>query len=226
MIRATCSSAHCATSPFDAKLGVMEVEVFADIVCPWCYIGKRKLEAAVKLAGIEVKITERAFQLDPTAPAVPRRTVELLGEKYRMSEAHVHQMMKRVTDAGAEVGLTYHLERTLSGNTLMAHRLLKHAESAGMGTKAWEHFYRAYFTDGRSLFDAASLETLSEEIGLKGARDVLASDEYMGVVEQDFALAREFQITGVPFFVADRRLAVSGAQPAEVLADMLQQATR
>jgi predicted DsbA family dithiol-disulfide isomerase len=197
----------------------MEVEVWADVVCPWCFIGKRKLDLAIKQLGEPVTVIQRAFQLDPSAKG-SKRTVDMLVQKYGRSEAEVKQMMGHVTSVAAEVGLEYHLDRTLSGNTRDAHRLLKHAGTPA----AWEHFYQAYFRDGRSLFDHDALGALAKELGITDAKEVLASDRYAQEVNEDLLMAREIGVSGVPFFVVERRLAASGAQPVETLVALLKEA--
>jgi len=203
----------------------MDIEVWADVVCPWCYIGKRKLENAIATYGKPVNVVYRAFQLDPTTPVDETRlTTEVIAQKYRRSPAEVQGMIGNVTSVAAEVGLEYHLDRTRSGNTLLAHRLLKLAAHQGKGNEAWEHLYRAYFTNARSLFDVASLTVLADEVGVSGARETLAQTAFADEVEAEFKTAREIEVTGVPIFLANRQLAMSGAQPSELIVRMLQQA--
>lgn len=201
----------------------MRIEVWADIVCPWCYIGKRKLERAIAAAGIaDVEIVPRAFQLDPRAPAESEPTIDHLAKKLRMAPPQVASMMARVTSVAREVDLEYHLERTRSGNTRPAHRLLKRAAKSGDPRQAWEHLYRAYFTEGRSLFDDAALAQLADELAIPAAdREAEVDAE----IDTDLEKARELGITGVPFFVANGRVAVSGAQPEEVMIQMLRRAS-
>jgi predicted DsbA family dithiol-disulfide isomerase len=207
--------------------GCVKVEIWADVVCPWCYIGKRRFEAALAQFAHhdDVEVVHRSFQLDPSAPrGVTRPTREVLAEKYR--GADLDQMFRRVEGIAAAEGLDYHLARGTSGNTVDALRLLHAAAAAGLGEKAWELFYRAYFTQQRSVFDRDPLVELAVEAGLSSevAEAVLDSDDYASAVEDDTRTAASLGAAGVPFFVADRRVGVAGAQPVEVMLAMLEQA--
>jgi predicted DsbA family dithiol-disulfide isomerase len=205
----------------------VQVEIWADVVCPWCYIGKRRFEAALAQfpQRDDVEVVHRSFQLDPSAPpGVTRPTREALAAKY--GGADLDQMFARVEGVAAAEGLDYHLARGTSGNTVDAHRVLQAAAAAGLSEKAWEIFYRAYFTEERSVFDRDSLVGLAVEAGLSRevAETVLDSDDYASAVEDDTRTAVALGATGVPFFVADRRVGVAGAQPAEVMLAMLERA--
>jgi predicted DsbA family dithiol-disulfide isomerase len=167
----------------------------------------------------------RSFQLDPSAPrGVTRPTRGHLAAKY--GAANLDQMFARVEGVAAEEGLVYHLARGTTGNTVDAHRVLHAATEAGLGEKAWEVFYRAYFTEERSVFERDSLIEIATEVGLdrEVAEAVLDSDQYAASVEEDSRTATALGATGVPFFVADRRIGVAGAQPVEVMLAMLEQA--
>jgi predicted DsbA family dithiol-disulfide isomerase len=207
----------------------MRVEVWADVVCPWCYLGKRRLEHA--LAGFdhrdEVEIVYRSFQLDPTAPrdrVVP--TAELLSGKYGMSAEQVDANQRQLEELAAAEGLEYHLTGSLSGSTHDAHRVLQLARERGLAGPVVERLYRAYFTERRSVFDAASLLDLAVEAGLDAGEvsEVLAGSAYADAVAADGAEAQALGATGVPFFVLDRRYGISGAQPTEVFSRALEQA--
>jgi predicted DsbA family dithiol-disulfide isomerase len=205
----------------------LEVEIWADIVCPWCYIGKRRFESALAAFPhrADVEVVHRSFQLDPTAPqGVTRPTREALAAKY--GGANLDQMFARVEGIARAEGLDYHLARGTSGNTVDALRVLHAAGDAGLGEKAWELFYRAYFIEERSVFDRESLVELAVEAGLarEAAEAVLDSDQYASEVENDTRTAASLGATGVPFFVADRRVGVAGAQAVEVMLGMLEQA--
>jgi predicted DsbA family dithiol-disulfide isomerase len=205
----------------------VKIEIWADVVCPWCYIGKRRFEAALAQFAHrdEVEVVHRSFQLDPGALRDQvRPTADLLAERY--GAANLDQMFARVEAVAAAEGLEYHLASGVSGNTADAHRVLQAAAEAGLGEKAWEVFYRAYFTEQRSVFDRESLVELAVEIGLDhdDAVAVLDSDRYAAEVVDDSRTAAALGATGVPFFVADRRVGVAGAQPVEVLLGMLEQA--
>ena len=207
----------------------MKVEIWSDVVCPWCYIGKRRFEAA--LAAFphkeDVQVVHRAFELDPTMPQGQTvNTVDMLARKYRMSPEQARGMMARVEQTAAEVGLDYHLAQTLSGNTVDAHRVIHLARTRGLQDAAIERLYRAYFTEGQSLFDRESLIRLAAEAGLDPTevRHTLDSGAFEDEVRQDEAEAHQLGATGVPFFVIDERYGISGAQPTELFAQALEQA--
>jgi predicted DsbA family dithiol-disulfide isomerase len=210
----------------------MRIEVWSDVVCPWCYIGKRRLERALgdlPFAG-EVEVVYRSFELDPTAPEVGTESVgDALARKYGGGPEQIAAMMAQVTEAAASEGLDYHLDRTLRGNTVDAHRLLHLALDDGgprlQGTLK-EALLAAYFTRTENVADADVLRKVAADVGLDPARvdEVLSSDAYLADVRADVEQARAFGAGGVPFFVVDRRYGVSGAQPAEVLADAVRRA--
>jgi len=200
----------------------VRIEIWSDVVCPWCYIGKRNLEAALAEFphADQVTVEWRSFELDPTTPAqVGLSMGEVLERKYGMSPDQAATANRQMTELAARVGLEYHLDRVRIGNTFDAHRLLHFAAREGRGGEMKERLLRAYFTEGRSVSDPAELTDLAAEIGLDGARvgAVLASDEYADEVRADEARAVELGSTGVPFFVLDGRFGVPGAQPPDVL---------
>ncbi len=207
----------------------MQIEIFSDVVCPWCYIGKRRLEQALSTFphAAEVTITYRSYQLDPTAPRRSDQTVEQhLATKYGRTLDEARQMNQRVSDIAATVGLDFRLADAQRGNTFDAHRLLQLAAARGLQAELKERLMKAYFTEGTLISDHDQLAALAVEIGLDGAEvgAVLAGDDYADDVRADLALARGFGITGVPFFVVDRTYGVSGAQEAATLTDVLQRA--
>ena len=207
----------------------MQVEIFSDVVCPWCYLGKRRFERALADFdhGDDVTVVHRSFQLDPSAPDGPGEpTVEMLSGKYGMSVAEAEQMQRQMEQRAAADGLEYHLDGQLSGNTLRAHRLLHLARERGRQDALLERLYAAHFTERRSVFDRESLLALAAEAGLdpQMATTVLDSDAFATDVDHDLAEARALGITGVPFFVLDGRYGVSGAQPVELLATALERA--
>jgi predicted DsbA family dithiol-disulfide isomerase len=207
----------------------MEVEIWSDVVCPWCYLGKRRFEQA--LASFEhrdkVQVTYRSFQLDPGAPpGVTTPTVEMLAEKYRMSAAEAEQAQRQMEQRAAADGLTFRMSGLRSGNTRDAHRLLQLAKAAGRQDELMERLQRAYFTEQDSIFDHDSLTRLAVEAGLDrdDVAKVLASDQYADHVDTDQAMARALGATGVPLFVIDRRYGISGAQPAPTITNVLERA--
>ena len=207
----------------------MKVEIWSDVVCPWCYIGKRRFEQA--LAGFahrdEVEVVWRAFELDPSAPAERSGGyAENLAANYGSSLEHASQMIDTMTQAAAQDGLDFRFDTARPGNTFDAHRLLHLAAERGVQDAVKERLLRATFTEGEPIGDAETLVRLVSEAGLDAdeARAVLASDRYAAEVRGDEQQARAYGITGVPFFVVDGRYGVSGAQPAEALGQVLAQA--
>jgi predicted DsbA family dithiol-disulfide isomerase len=207
----------------------MQVEIWSDVVCPWCYLGKRHFERALEAFDHRdaVEVTYRSFELDPTAERVGTTpTIERLATKYGMTVAEATQAQRQMEQRAAEDGLEFHMDGLVSGNTRDAHRLLHLAQARHRQAELVERLHRAYFTEQASIFDHSSLTELAVDVGLD--RDevsrVLASDEYGDAVDADEATARSLGATGVPFFVIDRRYGISGAQPAEGILETLNQA--
>ena len=207
----------------------MKVEIWSDVVCPWCYVGKRRFEQA--LAGFahrdEVEVVWRAFELDASAPA--ERTggyAQNLAAKYGVPVPEAQRMIDTMTSTAAQDGLDLRFDTARPGNTFDAHRLLHLAAERGVQDAVKERLLRATFTEGEPIGDAETLVRLVSEAGLDAdeARAVLASDRYAAEVRGDEQQARAYGITGVPFFVVDGRYGVSGAQPAEALGQVLAQA--
>src|SRR3984885_7848035 len=207
----------------------MDVEIWSDVLCPWCYIGKRRFEHALKTFDHrgEVSVTWRSFQLDPSAPVTSDEDpIERLAAKYGMSRATAEAAQARVTANAATAGLDFHLDRARPGNTFDAHRLIHYANSVGKQDAMKERLMAAYFVEGAAIGGREVLAQLAGEVGLEDAavRDVLAGDAHADDVRHDELEARQLGITGVPFFVLDRAYGVSGAQPSEVMLGALQQA--
>jgi predicted DsbA family dithiol-disulfide isomerase len=206
----------------------VHVESWSDIACPWCYIGKRRFEAA--LAGFEhrdaVTVSWRSFELDPDAPdeRIGDRA-EHLASKYGSSVEQARAMQDRITDLAAGEGLHYRFDIARAGRTFEGHRLLHLAAAHGLQDAMKERLMRAYFEEGALMSDHPALIRLAVEAGLPEAevRDMLAGDRYAAQVRDDERTAHALGISGVPFFVVDRALGVSGAQPAEVLRGLLEQ---
>jgi predicted DsbA family dithiol-disulfide isomerase len=207
----------------------VKLEVWSDVICPWCYIGKRRLEKALtqyERAG-EVEVIWRSFQLDPSQPRgenIP--TTEMLAGKYGVSPAQAQAMNDRVTGLAAEEGLTYHLDRALTASTFDAHRLTHLAAAHDLADAMHERLFRAALVDGEAIDDTGTLIRIATEVGLSpdDAHKVLNSDAYAGDVRDDIRQARELGATGVPFFVFDRTYGISGAQPVEAFLATLQRA--
>lgn len=205
----------------------MRVEVWSDVVCPWCYIGKRRLEAAIAAFDGDVEVHWRSFELDPNAPrSLATPLTEMLARKYGMSVERARQMQDHVATTAAADGLDFHFDKARTGNTFDAHRLIHHAKSKGHGAEMKERLLAAYFTEGRAISDHTELSALAGEIGLDAteAAEVLASGAYAEDVRKDERQAHAYGARGVPFFVIDGRYGVSGAQPAETLLQVLRQA--
>lgn len=207
----------------------MRIEIWADVVCPWCYIAKRRLEKA--LAGFEhrdeVEVVYRSFELDPFAPEVgTETTVTVLGRKFGADEAATREMMARADEVAAAEGLTMAHADALHARTLTAHRLIHLARTEGRQAAMVEELLAAYFTRGETLGDHDVLRAAAAAAGLDGARveEVLASDEFRDDVTADVNQARAYGSTGVPFFVLDGRFGISGAQPTELFSQALEQA--
>jgi len=209
----------------------MRIDVWSDLVCPWCYIGKRRLERALMQMPhvVGVEIVHRSFQLNPSAPRTAttcRR--DYLMAKYGWSATRAAEIDATMEQRAAADGLEYHLSAEgVTGNTLDAHRLVHLARERGLQDAAVERFFRGYFTEQRSLFDPDSLLTLAAEAGLDETetRRVLDGHEYADSVAEDIQQAQALGVSGVPFFVFDRRLGMSGAQPLDVFVDALTQAS-
>jgi predicted DsbA family dithiol-disulfide isomerase len=207
----------------------MDVEIWSDVVCPWCYIGKRRFEHALDEFEHrdEVNVTWRSFQLDPNAPAISEGDpVERLAAKYGMSRATAQAAQARVTANAATEGLEFHLDRARSGNTFDAHRLIHFAHSVGRQDALKERLMAAYFVEGAAIGDHEVLARLAAEVGLDGTavRAILGGDDYADAVRRDELEARQLGITGVPFFVLDRAYGVSGAQPSDMMLAGIRQA--
>jgi predicted DsbA family dithiol-disulfide isomerase len=204
----------------------VKIEVWSDVVCPWCYIGKRRLEHALRdfEHADEVEVTWRSFQLNPDTPkgtAVP--TMEYLASRFGPQSAG---MTGRVAELARAEGLDFDFDAALTVNTLDAHRVLHLANDLGVGDAAKERLLRAHFTEGADLSDPDVLVGLLGEVGVDQgrARAVLASREYAEAVRDDFEEAERLGANGVPFFVIDRKYGISGAQPAEAFLHALRTA--
>lgn len=203
----------------------MNIEVWSDIACPWCYLGSRRLEEAIAASGEQVEVTWRSFQLNPAATGRTPHN-EMLMTKFNASAEQVREMNQRLVDLGAEAGIEYNFDGYVSTNTLDAHRVLHLARDRGVGEAAHDRFFKAQFTDGALMDDADTLVALAAEVGLDEAevRAVLASDTYADAVRAEQAEAAALGANGVPFFVIDRKYGISGAQPIEVFQQVLERA--
>lgn len=206
----------------------MQVEIFSDIACPWCYIGKRRFQQALadyEHAG-DVEIVWRSFELDPHAPhAQTGLTIDKLKSKYGVDHEEAARMQAGATREAATVGLKFQLERSREANTFDAHRLTHYAASVGLQGPLLESLMNAYQAGGEYLDSHETLERLAVEAGLDGqaVREVLAGDAFADAVREDESRARRLGINGVPFFVFDAKSGISGAQSSDYFLQALRQ---
>ncbi len=204
----------------------IKVDIWSDVQCPWCYIGKRKFEAGAEQFGGDVEIEYHSFELAPDTPVDFEGTpIDYLSERKGMPVDQVEQMLARVTGIAAAVGLDYDYEHVHQTNTVKAHELIHYAKSKGRQLDMKERLLKAYFINGEHVGRIEDLADIAAEIGLD--RDdvvrALESNEFLADVKADVALAGEYGIQGVPFFVIDGKYGVSGAQEAETFANVLSQ---
>jgi predicted DsbA family dithiol-disulfide isomerase len=202
----------------------LSIEVWSDVVCPWCYVGKRRIEKALEQFEHrdEVELRWRSFELDPTAPAQREHSsAEHLASKYGMTVEQAEGTNDQMTALAASEGLEYHLDRTRGGNSFAAHRLIQRALEDGLQDAMKERLMRAYFTEGEAVGDRDTLVRLAGEVGVD-AEAALTDETYAEAVRTDEDLAARIGIHGVPYFVLGRRYGVSGAQPSELLLQALE----
>lgn len=207
----------------------MRIEVWSDIACPWCYVGKRRLERALESfeAGEEVEVTYRSFQLDPGAPAERKGDYRtMLARKYGRSEQEAQAMLDQMTEIAAAEGLDYRFDLIRPGSTLDGHRLLQLALTLGCQGRMKERLMRAYLCEGELISDHGTLRRLAADAGLPGDRvdDVLGSREFADRVDDDLDLGMSFALTGVPYYLIERRAFFAGAQPSETMVALLERA--
>ena len=209
----------------------LTVEVWSDLACPWCYVGRRRLEEAVRRFDGEIELRRRAFELDPQAPESVGDDfsyVERLRRKYGASTVQAEGMIRTMTEAGAAEGLELRFDLARPGNTLHAHRLIRLAGEHEVDHAMEERLFRAYLTEGVSIGMRDELERLAAEVGLPGAEvtELLEGSRFTAEVREDEAQARALGVSGVPFFHIEGREGLGGAQPAETLLQAFQAASR
>lgn len=205
----------------------MIIDIWSDVVCPWCFIGKRRLEKALSLFEHrdQVVIRHRAFQLQPEiSDVVP--TADYLAEKYRLPATQVKEMQANVCAIADGEGLCYNLDQTLSGNTFNAHRLLLWAETLTLQHQLLEAMYSGYFEKSQPLFTHEDLLAITSSVGISEseAKALLESDRFAPEVLRDREIASQLGATGVPFFVFDMKFGISGAQPLAAFTQTLERA--
>jgi predicted DsbA family dithiol-disulfide isomerase len=209
----------------------MNVDIWSDVACPWCYLGKRHIEEALeKWDGEDVAVTWRSFQLQPDAPrfgepGAGESTQEYLTRERGYPPEQLAESQARLTGMAAAAGLDYHLDQGKVANTSEAHALIKAAERQGLGDAMVERLFKAQHEEGLRIDDPEVLKTLAADAGLEGDAAVPTNEDREAVVTE-IETARGIGVNGVPFFVIDRRLALSGAQPAEAIVQALEQAAQ
>lgn len=207
----------------------MKVEIWSDVVCPFCYIGKRKFENALAQFAHrdDVQVTWRSFQLDPNTQPEPGESIhDVLAKKKGVSAAEARSMGAYVTKAAEEVGLHYDFDRVIPSNTFLAHQLIHLGAHHGRQDATKERLMAAYYLEGQNVGDLETLVKLGTEVGLDAteSREALTAGTYANAVRYDEYQAQQINVRGVPFFVFDDKYAVSGAQPTELFGEVLEKA--
>src|SRR5690554_704161 len=205
----------------------MKIEIWSDVMCPFCYIGKRNFETALEQFGDrdKLEVVWKSFQLDPTLPEVQTGSyTDHLMESKGMGRKQVEGMLDNVTQMAANVGLEYNFDKSVIVNSMKAHQLTQLAKTRGLGDEIEELLFRAFFTEGKNIADDETLVELGKEAGLNETeiRNSLSDDKYTELVKKDIQEAHSLGVTGVPFFVFDRKYAVSGAQPPQAFLQTLE----
>lgn len=209
----------------------MKIEIWSDVMCPFCYIGKRNLESALTQLPERnnIEIEWKSYQLDPTMPEDETDTYTgYLSKKRNVSEAQGNELLASVSASAKKIGLDYNFDKALMTNSFKAHVLIQFAKSKGKGNQMEERLFKAFFTDGKNISDSATLIQLGIEVGLNEAEIIaaLTNEGFVNAVKKDINEAKEIGVTGVPFFVLDRKYAISGAQPPEVMLDNISKVFR
>lgn len=205
----------------------MEIQIWSDIMCPFCYIGKRRLEGAIKQLELsdEVTIVWKSFLLNPDMKTDPtRNSLEYLAETKGWTKEQTEEIVQNVVDMAKEEGLEYRMEDTKVANAMDAHRLIQLAKTGGKGDVIEERLFKAYFMEGKNIADMDVLVELGEEVGIAGdrVRECLEKGEFTDRIRQDILEAQQIGVRGVPFFVFDNQYAISGAQPVELFVQTME----
>lgn len=204
----------------------MKIEIWSDVICPFCYIGKRNLETALEQFADQknIEIVWKSFQLDPTIPEIANEShIEYLVKRKGMPAEQVQGMLANVTEMAKKVGLDYHLEKSVVVNSQKAHQLIQFAKSKKLDNEAEERLFKAFFTEGKNIADTETLVQLGKDFGLDESeiKANLENEKFKYEIAQDIQEAQNIGVTGVPFFVFDRKYAISGAQPTEAFLETL-----
>lgn len=205
----------------------MEIQIWSDVMCPFCYIGKRRLEGALAKMNFtdEVRITWKSFLLNPEMETDPsRNSLEYLAETKGWTMEQTQEMVQHVVDMADAEGLEYRMEDTKVANAMDAHRLIQLAKTIGKGDEIEERLFRAYFTEGKNIADKDVLVSLGEDIGMPSERirSCLDKGEFTESIRQDIQESQEIGVRGVPFFVFNNQYAISGAQPTELFVQTME----
>ena len=204
----------------------MKIEIWSDVMCPFCYIGKRNFETALEQFSEKnhIEVIWKSFQLDPSLPEVATDSQEdYLVKRKGMSPEQVQEMLAHVTETAKKANLDYHLDKSVMVNSRKAHQLIQFAKTKMLGDEAEERLFKAFFTEGKNIADLATLTQLGKDIGLneQELHQAFTDDQYQLAVSQDIQEARNLGVSGVPFFVFDRKYGVSGAQPPQAFLETL-----
>jgi predicted DsbA family dithiol-disulfide isomerase len=205
----------------------VRIDIWSDLICPFCYIGKKRLESVAAEEGIELDIHWHSYELMPEGAAQYQESLpELLAKRYGMSIEQAIQTEIRTAKAAAEEGIDFQWQKAKPGNTFNMHRLLQYAQTQGLATELDERFMHAYFTEGQAIGDKQVIAKLAIEVGLneQDVWDILNSERYAKEVREDERVAqRELNVRGVPFIVFDQKVAIPGALPREAFRETLQE---
>ncbi len=204
----------------------MKIEIWSDVMCPFCYIGKRNFETALEqfTGKNQIEVVWKSFQLDPSIPEIAEESYQdYLVKRKGMNAEQVSGMLSNVSSSAKQVGLDYHFDKSVMVNSLKAHQMIQYAKTQNKGNEAEERLFYAFFTEGKNIADISILVQLGKEIGLDetALKTVFTDNKYTQLVHQDIDEAKNIGVTGVPFFVFDRKYAVSGAQPAQAFLETL-----
>ena len=207
----------------------MQIEIWSDILCPFCYIGKRNLETALHQFpnSNHIEVSWKSYQLNSSMPKVVTESYQSYLVKHKeMGPEQVKGMLENVTQSAKEVGLEYNFSTAIMVNSLNAHKLIQLAKTKALGDEAEERLFRAFFTEGKNIADLSTLTELGKEIGLDETqvKTAFTDEKYAAYVQQDILEAQQIGVQGVPFFVLDRKYAVSGAQSAQAFLESLEKA--
>lgn len=222
-------TAQAQQKPHDQSLKTMTIDVWSDVVCPFCYIGKRHLESALKELpeGVSVTVRWHSFQLDPdTKTTTDKDAYRYLAERKGISYEQSKQLHQQVINMAKQAGLEYRFDKAVVANTFQAHRLLQLAKQAGKDNEMEERLFSAYFTEGKNIDDPQVLHALGAELGLSAAdiTKALEDQSYATAVKADIQQAQAIGIQGVPYFIINQEFAISGAQPVSVFVKTLENA--